>query len=261
MKKLNRSILIVALVLISGYVFIAGCTHKNEVVPTAASGGSIAIARGSHVHKAGIIAGDTSQWKFDQVHSNVTWSTSYLGVGAQLTGRFNQFGMANVAQTQMLNYNTAAQPLPDTAWAFNEKDPTKIHFSGYVQMNTSNTGQPGRDAGCYIGSVGTTAIVAGVQNLTQSNIAQIKTVSVAFDPLTAGYIANISFTWKGNLAAPLTQNLVGKLSYIPSASVGGLYNEFGLHLEFQFNCRDYGVTSTNIADKISIEVNANFNNK
>ena len=39
------------------------------------------------------------------------------------------------------------------------------------------------------------------------------------------------------------------------------YNVFGLQLKFQFNCRDYGITSTSIADKIDIECNMNFNNK
>jgi hypothetical protein len=39
------------------------------------------------------------------------------------------------------------------------------------------------------------------------------------------------------------------------------YEVFGLQLKFQFNCRDFGITSTSIADKIEIECNANFHNK
>jgi hypothetical protein len=34
-----------------------------------------------------------------------------------------------------------------------------------------------------------------------------------------------------------------------------------LQLTFQFDCRDYGVTSTSISDKVQIECNMNFNNK
>jgi hypothetical protein len=41
----------------------------------------------------------------------------------------------------------------------------------------------------------------------------------------------------------------------------GSYDVFGLQLKFQFNCRDYGIVSTSISDKIDIEVNINLNNK
>jgi polyisoprenoid-binding protein YceI len=260
MKILDNKILMVLLILISGYGFIAGCTHKNEPVPAAATTGVI-ISHGKHVFLPGLVVGDTTQWKFDKVHSNVTWATPYLGIGSMLTGRFNQFGIANVSQAQMINYTTAAQPLADTSWAFYENEPAKTHFSGYVQINQSNTGEPGRDNGCNITTLGTTPIVAGTQNLTVSNIALIKTTSVAFDPLSNAYIVKFNLTWQGKLAAPLTQALVGKLVYVPRQVFNSSYSAFGLSLQFQFNCRDFGIASTSIADKVNIEVNVNFNNK
>ncbi|MFA5245281.1 MAG: hypothetical protein WC380_08260, partial [Pedobacter sp.] len=63
----------------------------------------------------------------------------------------------------------------------------------------------------------------------------------------------------------VTKSVVGKLKYIKKATVGATtatpYDVFGLQLVFQFNCRDFGITSTSISDKIEIQCNVNFNNK
>ncbi|MEO8172880.1 MAG: hypothetical protein ABI581_07345, partial [Sediminibacterium sp.] len=198
-------------------------------------------------------------------HCSVLWQGNYLGAAGLLTGRFNQFGMHNVVTSEMISYATTGQPVKDTSWAFYENDPAKTFFSGYVQTNTSNTGEPGRDGGCNLSSMGTTAVVAGTQNLAVTNVATIKTTKVEFDPLSADYIVTLQFTWKGALAAPLTQTLVGKLKYISQSTVGAgttsAYGVFGLQLKFQFNIRDFGVVSTSISDKVDIECNMNFNNK
>jgi len=182
-----------------------------------------------------------------------------------LTGRFNQFGMADVSDAEAISYTTTGQPLPDVDWAFYENDPTKTFFNGYVQMNTSNTGEPARDGGCSLTSLGTVPVVAGTQNLTIQNIARIKTTKVEFDPASNGYIVTLDLTWKGNLSAPLTKSIVGKLAYIPRKKVqfgtAGAYDVFGLQLRFEFNCRDFGVTSTSISDNFQIECNMNFHNK
>jgi hypothetical protein len=261
MKLFNNKMLMLFLVLISGGVYIAGCTHKNEPLPAHASTGII-INHGTHVHLPGLTVGDTTTWRFDKVHSNVMWATPFNQVGALLTGRFNQFGVANVGPADMINYVTAGQPLADTSWAFYENVPAKTHFAGYVQINQSNTGEPHRDQGCNITTLGTVPIVAGTQNLTVTNIAYIKTTSVAFDPQSNAYLVTFNFTWKGNLAAPLTESIVGKLTYVPKAQVPGTtYSEFGLEFQFQFNCRDFGITATDIADNITINIDANFNNK
>ena len=208
-------------------------------------------------------AGNPAEWKLDKAHSSTLWSGAYIGAAGLLTGRFNQFGMHDVLTAEMLNYTVTGQPLKDNSWAFNEKDPTQTFFSGYVQINTSNTGEPGRDAGCNVGNLGTTAIVAGTQNLTVTNLAKIKSTKVELDPGSNGYIVTLDLTWQGKLAAPLTKSLIGKLSYVPKATVAAAtpYDVFGLKLTFQFNCRDFGVTSTSIGDKIDIECNMNFNNK
>ena len=255
----------ILLILISGYGYIASCTHDNELPPPPSVTGPV-ITRGTNVQLPGnMTVGNTSEWKFDKSHSSALWSTTYVGASGLLTGRFNQFGVHDVTDAKMINYLATGQPLLDSSWAFYENEPAKTYFNGYVQINTSNTGEPGRDAACNLGNMGTTAIVAGTQNLTVTNLAKIKTTEVKFDALSNDYIVTLNLTWQGRLAAPFTKSIVGRLKYIPKTRVqfgtSAAYEVFGLQLKFQFNCRDFGMTSTSISDKIDIECNINFHNK
>ena len=260
MKHVNDKIKLLLVFFISSLGYILSCTHDNSFPPPPAST-AVVITHGTNIHLPGLTAGNPSEWKMDKTHSSTLWSTNYVGAAGLLTGRFNQFGMHDVTPAKMISYATTGQPLADTSWAFYENEPAKTYFSGYVQINTSNTGEPGRDAGCNVAGMGTTAIVGGTQNLTVTNLAKIKTTEVKFDPLTTDYLVTLTMTWQGKLAAPLTQTLVGRLKYIPKANVNATYDVFGLQLKFQFNCRDFGMTSTSISDKIDIECNMNFNNK
>jgi polyisoprenoid-binding protein YceI len=266
MKLFSNKTLMILLILISGYGYIISCTHDDELIVPINLNQPPVITRGTNTHLPGnMTAGNTNEWKLDKSHSNVLWGTNYVGAAGLLTGRFNQFGMHDVIDAEMLNYVATGQPLKDSSWAFYENEPAKSYFNGYVQINTSNTGEPGRDAGCNVSGLGTTAIVAGTQNLTVTNLAKIKTTEVKFDPASNGYIVTLNLTWQGKLAAPLTKSIVGKLNYIPKSRVqfgtAAAYEVFGLQLKFQFNCRDFGITSTSISDKIDIECNMNFNNK
>ena len=265
MKTLYNKTLIIAITVISAFSYLSSCTHDTAYLPPAASNNPT-ITRGNAIMLPGnMVTGDTSQWKLDKSHSSVLWSTNYVGASGLLTGRFNQFGMHNVVGAAMTNYATTGQPLKDSSWAFYENDPTKTYFNGYVQINTSNTGEPGRDAGCNISALGTVPIITGTQNLTETNIAKIQTTKVEFDPLSSDYIVTLNLTWKGTLAAPITKSLVGRLKYIKRSRVqfgtAAAYDVFGLQLKFQFNCRDFGITSTSISDNLQIECNMNFNNK
>ena len=170
------------LVLFSGLGYVISCTRDNESIVPIQITQPFAPSRGNHVHLAGLTAADTNQWKLDKVHSSVLWSGAYIGAAGLLTGRFNQFGMHDVTPDKMQRYATTGQPLPDTSWAFYESDPSKTYFNGYVQINTSNTGEPGRDTGCNISTTGTVKIAQGTQNLTDTNLAQIKSTKVEFDP-------------------------------------------------------------------------------
>ncbi|HVT84819.1 MAG TPA: hypothetical protein VHD35_06435 [Chitinophagaceae bacterium] len=265
MKLLSNKVLLIALVLFSGYGYIISCTHQDMFLP-APSTSNVVITRGNHVFLPGNeTVGDTSQWKMDQVHSSVLWSGGYLETGGLLTGRFNMFGLNSVPASLKGQYATTGQPVKDTSWAFYENDPTKTYFAGYVQMNTSNTGEPGRDGGCYLGYVGAPKLIAGTQNLIDSNLAIIRSTKVDLDPSSSGYIVTMVLTWKGLLSAPRDTTINGTLSYIKRSTVGAgtssAYDQFGLQLNFKFNCRTFGLTTTEISDIISVQCNMNFNNK
>ncbi len=267
MKLLNNKMLVTLLIVFCSYGYISSCTHKDEVLlPPAVTG--VAITRGTNIHLPGAMtSGNTDEWKLDKSHSSALWQTNYVGAAGLLTGRFNMFGMHDVTDAKSISYVAvgSTQPLKDTSWAFYENEPSKSYFNGYVQINTSNTGEPGRDAGCNVSGMGTVAIVAGTHNLTPTNLAKIKTTEIKFDPMSNGYIVTMTLTYKGSLATPLTKSVVGKLVYVPKTKVqfgtSAAYEVFGLQLSFQFNCRDFGITSTSISDKIEIECNMNFNNK
>jgi hypothetical protein len=262
MKHINSKLQLLLLFFFGVIGYLVSCTHDNSFPPPAATTG-VKYTPGTGVFLPGTTVGNPNEWKMDKTHSSTLWQTNYVGAAGLLTGRFNQFGMHDVTTAKMTNYVTAGQPLPDTSWAFYEGDDSKSYFSGYVQINTSNTGEPGRDAGCNVAGMGTVPIVAGTQNLNQVNLAKIKTTKVAFDPATGDYIVNLDMNWQGKLGAPITKALVGKLKYIKRATIAAAapYDVFGLQLSFQFNCRDFGITSTSISDKIEIECNMNFNNK
>ncbi|HPG10445.1 MAG TPA: hypothetical protein PLU37_02875 [Chitinophagaceae bacterium] len=264
MKLLNNRTLLILLVLICGYGYFISCTRDNDLIVPVQLTQPFVPNRGNNVHLPGnMTTGNADEWKLDKVHSSCLWATKYVGAAGLLTGRFNQFGTHDVTAAEMQNYTTTGQPLLDNSWAFYESDPTQTFISGYVQINTSNTGEPGRDAGCNVSGMGTTPIVSGTQNLTVTNLAKIKSTKVEFDPNSNGYIVTLDLTWQGKLAAPLTKSIVGKLNYITKATIasGTPYDVFGLQLQFSFNCRDFGITSTSIADQIDIECNMNFNNK
>jgi polyisoprenoid-binding protein YceI len=265
MKLLNNNFLLAALTLISGFGYVISCTHENTPPPPPSSNTPI-INRGNDVLLPGnMTPGDTTEWKMDKAHSSVLWSTNYVGASGLLTGRFNQFGTHNVTDDKALKYQTTGQPLLDSSWAFYESDPSKTYLNGYVQINTSNTGEPARDTGCNISALGTVKIIPGTQNLTIQNLAKIQTTSVVFDTQSPGYIVTLNLTWQGKLAAPLTESVTGKLNYVKrnvaGAGTAAPYGVFGLQLEFQFNCRDFGITSTSVSDNINIECNINFNNQ
>jgi polyisoprenoid-binding protein YceI len=265
MKQHSEKILLALLVFVSICGYITSCTHENQTLPPPATN-TPDINRGNGVFLPGTMTvGDTSQWKFDQAHSSVLWSASYLGESGLLTGRFNAFGISRIDDTQKKQYTTTGQPLKDSSWAFYENDPAKTYFNGYVQMNTSNTGQPGRDGGCYLGYVGAPKIISGTQNLIDSNTAVLKTTKVELDPNGPGYILTMVMTWKGLLSAPHDTTINGTLSYIKRATTGAgtasAYDVFGLQLNFSFNCRSFGMTTEEVSDILTVQCNMNFNNK
>lgn len=262
MRRFSKAPYLIIGSLILSMGIIVSCKHDDDAIESAA----IKYTHGTDVLLPGnLTGGNPDEWKFDKTHSNVMWQSAYVGAAGLLTGRFNQFGLADVTDAKAINYATTGQPLPDKDWAFYENEPAKSFFNGYVQINTSNTGEPGRDAGCNIAGMGTVPIVSGTQNLSPQNMAKIQTTKIEFDPAGPGYLVTMNLTYQGKLAAPKTISIPGYLTYVPKKTVqfgtAAAYDVFGLQLKFQFNCRDFGIVSTSVADKIEIESNANFNNK
>ena len=169
-----------------------------------------------------------NQWFFDKSHSNVEWETPYKGVGSLLTGRFNYFVLETLV--------------------FDEQNPGNISFEGYVRLNTVNTGEPGRDNGCLLGTFGTAAGKTG----EPENLARLKSTTVSFSQTDAGYIANADFTFNG-VTLPVTL----KLNYVKQSHLDAdKLTVAGIEAQFEFNAlTNFNIVSTNISDKVTVKLN------
>jgi len=224
--KLKMNTYLLGLALLTGlflFTHVASCTHDDTVPPTGGGGGSN-ITRGTD--HLGFNDGKTS---FDKVHSNVNWTTPYLGAVGLLTGKFNTFGF--------------------NSFNFYEDKPDSIYFEGYVYLNSVNTGEPGRDGGCLLGTFGTSAGAGYVD----SNLAIIKSKKVEFSTTDKGYIVTTDFTFHG-----VTQEITAKLDYVGKVNEGSV-DVYGLQLAFSILAiSDFGIQSTSIADNVDIKCAANF---
>lgn len=168
-------------------------------------------------------------WAFNKTHSSVLWETDYLGVAALLTGRFNQFNGV-------------------VEW--DEDNPENSVLSGYVVLSSVNTGEPGRDAGCLLNTFGTSTY----------DTAKFVTTSIEFDDL-GRYDAKANVTFHG-----FTKEVPVKITYIQitrfdenSGLSGAPFSIAGLKGEFEINAKtDFGIVSSNIADRVRIIVNTQF---
>jgi polyisoprenoid-binding protein YceI len=206
---------------------MASCTHDNEIF----GGSGAVITRGTEK-----LSLTDTKVSFDKSHSNVMWETAYLGSTALLTGRFNTFGFT-----------------PSTGFNFDEANPAGINFEGYVWINSVNTGEPGRDQGC----LQTTYGVNTTMTTETANVAMIKSKSVELSKTDKGYIVKFDFTFHG-----VTKELTGKLNFLGKTTTGSgatLKYVYGFSFDFQFLAKtDFAITSSSIADNVSIRCNAIF---
>ena len=229
MIHLKKATYFMAAFLLLGIAYIASCTHKDVVAPSSGAN----IIRGTDAFSLG-----QGNWKLDKAHSSVMWETGYLGTSGLLTGRFNMFGVSSLT--------------------FNEASPESIAFEGWVRLNTVNTGEPGRDAGCLLGTFGT---AAGKVDETE-NLARLKSKKVEFSKTDKGYIVTADLSFLG-----VTKEVTGKLNYLAKTTIAAAgttpaYDVFGLKLDFQFLAKsDYKLVSSSVGDKAMITLNMNFNNK
>jgi polyisoprenoid-binding protein YceI len=128
MRRSTERILVSLVLVFSLYGYIQGCTHDDEVLTSQGPD----IERGDQK-----LTLTNPKHTFDKAHSNVQWSTAYLGATSLLTGRFDNFGF--------YSFN------------FDESNAAGISFSAWVWLNTVNTSEPGRDDGCLLGTFGTSS--------------------------------------------------------------------------------------------------------
>jgi polyisoprenoid-binding protein YceI len=167
-------------------------------------------------------------WYFDKGHSNVMWETPYKNFGSLLTGRFNYFVLKD------LN--------------FDEGVPANISFEGYVRLNTCNTGEPGRDAGCLLTTFGTSAT-----NTTEAaNIATLKSKAGTgrYSTTDEGFLCDADFTFLG-----ITKPVTVKMYFSKKTDIGTAFMS-GVHSEFEMNAlADFLPGNTNIGEKVKVRIN------
>ena len=214
--KAKISMISVTLILIF-FMYIISCTHKDEIVPSGGGGGP--INRGEqHIDNGN---------GFDKAHSNVNWSTKYLGSVSALTGRFNTFHI--------------------TRFKFWEENPDSIYFTADVWLNSVNTSEPARDGGCLLATFGTSAGAGDVD----SNKAVITSKKVVFSTTDKGYIVTADLTFHG-----VTKEITAKMSYDGKAEQGTT-DTYGFSVDFSILAiSDFGIVSTSIGDNVDIICNA-----
>lgn len=223
MKKYFFTRYLAVALLITGFGYLVSCTHDDELFSPSSSGN---IDWGTDVVKL------ADGWTFDKSHSNVMWETAYMGSAALLTGRFNQFGF--------------------TSFSFDAANPANTSFEAWVRLNSVNTGEPGRDAGCLLGTFGTA--LGKVDE--PENLAIIKSKSVEKSLSDKFYIVKCDMTFKG-----VTKEVTAKLFYTGKSRIEATtpYDLAGLNIEFSmFAKTDFGIVSTSIADKVTVKSNAQF---
>jgi Uncharacterized conserved protein len=235
--KTHKTLAIIGIA--TGLLMLLQCQHEDEEIklapPPAPTHGTETVSctnctpliengASSDFNTNAVPAG---QWYFDKTHSNVNWETAYQGVGSLLTGKFNYFVLENLS--------------------FDEQNPADISLEAYVWLNSVNTGEPGRDAGCLLGTYGT----ATAKTAEPENIATIKSTSAKYNPTDSDFLVTADFTFHG-VTLPVTL----RLTYVPQTHLDAGYTVAGFSAQFEFNAlSDYGIESNNIADKVVVKMN------
>ena len=174
---------------------------------------------------------------FDKVHSNVNWETKYYGDHAYLTGKFNNFSVK-------IDFDAA--------------DYANTKINAWAQMSTYNTGEPGRDAAgkCGPGYVGVEYLDTNftVDPLTDTAWFESTSTRIEYDK----YVATGKFTFNGvTKTVDMYYTFTGLTDEVSGS--GAASEKGGFSGMFTFNAiSDFGVTSTSIADEMTITVNANY---
>jgi len=220
MRNSKEKLLGLLIVVFSLVGYVVGCTHDDEIL--ASSGPD--IQRGQQK-----VSLANPKHTFDKAHSNVNWSSLYLGATSLLTGRFDNFGF--------------------TSFEFDESNAAGIRFEAWVWTNTVNTSEPGRDDGCLLQTFGTN----GTNTTQPENLAIIKSKSVTLSTTDKGYDVKADLTFHG-----ATHEVVCKLRY-DGKTPSGTQEALGFGLEFNFLAKtDFAIASTNVGDNVTVKCNGLF---
>ena len=220
--RANRESVLLSLICAFSIVgYVIGCTHDDEVLSSQGPD----ITRGTQ--KASLT---NPKHTFDKAHSNVQWSSQYLGATSLLTGRFDNFGFYT--------------------FEFDESNAAGIHFSAWVWLNSVNTSEPGRDDGCLLSTFGTSNGLTTEAN----NLAVITSKSVELSTTDKGYNIKADLTFHG-----VTKEVTCKMNYVGKTTSGA--NEvLGFNLQFQFLAKtDFLIASNNVGDNAEVKCNAIIN--
>lgn len=209
--------LFISLVALSFALNIGSCTHEDDVIDII-DPGEVPANYGDDVI-------DTDDgWVLDVAHSSVRWETNYRGTAALLSGRFNDFSV---------NVN------------FVEDKPEQISIVGTVNLFSVNTGQPGRDTGCLVNTLGMDVDPDAVYTSTH----------VDFDN-KGGYIVTGILDFHG-----VTSEVTMTLNYTGTTHIDASnpYDLGGLKAQFEMSAISvFGIASTNIDNRVIVRLDMNF---
>jgi polyisoprenoid-binding protein YceI len=219
-NQLNFRLLLLPTLIMVLVMSVFKCTHEDEILGDIIDS---TFEYGDDMVKV------SEGFNFDHTHSSVRWETAYFGTSALLTGRFNDFTFSI---------------------EFDEDNPENTSLNGGVVLSTVNTGEPGRDAGCLLGTFG----------VSESDTAFFSSTTVEKDG-SGGYNVKGDFTFHG-----VTDDIVGKLVYtgttLQDRGDTNPDNDFflaGFVMEFDIQAKTiYGIVSGNIADRVHIICSGQF---
>ena len=220
MNKKSFSLRFLILSIFLSVFLINSCTHDDD---------PIGLIDPSTFEYGEDVVSTSDGFNFDKTHSSVRWESAYLGSSALLTGRFNTFAFTT---------------------EFDQLDLEGSSVTGSVTLSTVNTGEPGRDAGCLLGTFGTDI----------SDEASFASTSITEDGQGA-YIIKGDLTFHG-----VTSEVSGTLEYagtefhdVDSGIFGAPLNVAGIVITFEMNAISvFGIESGNIADRVVVIASGQF---
>ncbi len=247
MKTKSIKTLLIASVAVVGLAitFMSSCKKENTFELLTVSGNTGTDVIDARIGGIAVPPSYTTPgaWKVDKTHSNVMWETKYYANGALLTGRFNIFEMK-------VNFDQA--------------NPANSSIKAWVQLSTYNTGEPGRDAygKCGPGYMGVAFDTLSKNPTVLGPRASTDTAwftSTSIKKYGNGYLVTGDFKFRG-----VTRSIDMPMSYTgistsTNATTGKKTDRAGLQGEFGINALTvFGVTSTSIADLVTIRVDCNM---